>query len=249
MVESANVATAFSDLFEVTPSHAFAVGIMGAATLLYLAYDLVIARKVVARLLPRYRAEDALRTAVSFFRKAAGAVLLGLVPATLAALLLPGGLEACGLSLSDAPRSLLYAAGFVALVAPLILLQSRKASFRAHYPEVRIPFTPRVTAWNALAWTIFLFAYELFFRGFLVLGLAAQIGPLPALGASLMAYVFVHLGRYPGETVGTLVTGSVFGLVALDTGSILMPFLAHLGVALLSDTLAARPLAQPSAHD
>lgn len=248
MVESAFLGTASPDIFVLAPSHAYAVGLMVSATVLYLAYDLVIHRRVAARLFPRCDTEDSLRTAISFFRKTAGALLLGLVPAIPAALLLPGGLEACGLSLRDAPRSILYAALFLAPMVPLLLVQTRKAAFRAHYPEARIPFTPRVALWNALGWAVYLLAYELFFRGFLVLGLAPHIGPLPALAASLMAYVFVHLGRYPGETVGTLVTGSVFGLVALDTGSILMPFLAHLGVALLTDSLAARPLPAPTAR-
>ena len=248
MVESAFLATSFDDLFEVSASHAHAVAIMVAATVLYLAYDLAIGRKVVARLFPSAASEEQLRTAVSFFRKAVGTVLLGLVPCIPAALLLPGGLAACGLSLDEAPRSLLLAGGFVLLMLPLLLVQSRRPMFLRNYPEVRVPFTRRIALWNALGWTTYLLAYELFFRGFLVLGLAPHIGPLPALAASLMAYVFVHLGRYPGEVLGTLVTGSVFGLVALDTGSILMPFLAHLGVALTSDTLAARHLlASPDA--
>jgi membrane protease YdiL (CAAX protease family) len=99
-----------------------------------------------------------------------------------------------------------------------------------------------VAAWNALAWAAYLFGYELFFRGILVLALGAEIGALPALAVSLMGYVFVHLDRYIGETVGTVVTGTLFGVVALETGSLLAPFVAHLGVALAADHLAARPL-------
>jgi membrane protease YdiL (CAAX protease family) len=247
MTGSAFAASAFIDLFRVPEGVSYAPLILLTATLLYVAYHLVIQKDLVIRLFPGQASEEELRTTVSFFRKAAGAVLLGLVPAIPAALFLPGGLEACGLSLRDAPRSLLLAAGFVALSSPLLVLQAKKPAFRQHYPEVRLPFSARIAARNALAWAAFLLAYELFFRGFLVLGLAPHLGRLPALAVSLMGYVFVHLGKYTGELLGTFVSGTVFGLVALETGSILGPFLAHLGVALLTDTLASRPAGRPHA--
>lgn len=217
--------------------------VLVAATLLYLAYNLLIAPRVVARLFPRRATNESdLRTTGSFFRKGAGAILFGVIPAAAMALAWPGGLAACGLTFAEAPRSLLYALGFIALMLPLLVFQARKPSFRLHYPEVRRPLTGRTALWNTLGWAAYLSGYELFFRGILVLALAPLVGPLPALTLALMAYVFVHLGRYAGETVGTLFTGTLFGVVALDTGSILMPFLAHFGVALLADFLAARPV-------
>jgi len=216
--------------------------ILGLATVLYLAYHLMSSPRSVQWLFPSRALPDALRTTTAFFRKGLGTLLLGVVPAILAALCLPGGLAACGLTFDEAPRSLLMASIFIALSLPAIAVQARKPAFRLHYPEVRAPFTRRLAACNAAAWAAYLGAYELFFRGLLVLALASYIGPLPALAASLMGYVFVHLGHYPGELLGTLLSGSVFGLAVLDTGSILMPWVAHLGLALASDHLASRPL-------
>ena len=217
--------------------------VLVAATLLYLAYHLAIAPAVVTRLFPeRTTTEPELRTTVAFFRKAVGSALFGVLPAIAIASAWPGGLAACGVSLVEAPRSLLYALAFIALMVPLLLMQTRKPSFRQHYPEVRRPLIGPLAAHNAVAWAAYLVGYEFFFRGVLVLGLAPIIGPLPALTLSLMGYVFVHLGRYAGETIGTLFTGTLFGIVALETGSILMPIAAHLGMALLSDHLAGRPL-------
>jgi membrane protease YdiL (CAAX protease family) len=243
MIETLTVAATPTEWSNPSEPELRAAVLYAVATVLYLAYHLAVSRDVVARLFPRRTAEAELRTTVSFFRKGLGTVLFGVVPAIAIALAWPGGLARCGMTLAEAPRSLAYAAAFVIAVLPLVWSQSKKPAFRRHYPEVRIPFTPRVAGWNALAWTTYLVAYELFFRGILVLGLAPEIGALPALAISLMAYVFVHLGRYPGETVGSLVTGTLFSLVALETGSLLMPVVAHLGVALGSDHLAARPLA------
>lgn len=207
---------------------------LGVATVLYLAYHLVS----FGGLAPG--PDDAAgRTRVAWRRRVVGMVLFGVVPAVPAALLVPGGLAACGLTLEGLPDATWLGAIFVVATLPLVLIQSRKPAFQAAYPEVRAPLVGRTAALNALSWAGYLVAYELFFRGFLVLGLAPVIGPLPALAVSLMGYVWVHLGKYPGEAVGTVVSGAWFGWVALHTGTIAGPILAHLLVALASDHLAA----------
>ena len=217
-----------------------------AATVLYLAYNLLTSPAAVARLFPGRDAagvgdlpSERLRTTNAFYRKYLGVVLLGLVPAIVLAV--TGRLDRAGLQLPhDVPMTLLLALGFVAITALPIVFESRKPSFRLSYPEVRAPLRGQLAAHNAFAWAIYLLAYEFFFRGVLVVFLAGAVGPLPALTMSTMAYVFAHFGRYPGEVIGTLVSGTAFGLIALATESILAPFLAHLAVALLSDTLASR---------
>lgn len=232
-------------LSDPPPAELRAASLLAAATLLYLGYHLAIRPAVVRRLFPRATTtDDGVRTAIGLWRKAVGVVLFGLVPGVAVALAWPGGLAACGLTFEHAPLSLAIGLGFAAVMAPLIALQTNKPEFLRLYPEVRLPFTPRIAAWNALGWAAFLVAYELFFRGFLVIALATEIGPWPALMASLFAYVLAHLDRFVGETLGTLVTGTIFGLVALETGSILAPVLAHLGVSLTTDTLAARARAR-----
>lgn len=212
---------------------------LGAATVLYLAYHLASAPQAVARIFATSD-DERVRTLVSWTRRAVGVATFGIFPAIPAAIFLPGGLAACGFNLNDAPTSLWMGGVFVALTLPMVALQARKPSFRAFYPEVRVPLVGRTAAWNAVAWVAYLIAYELFFRGFLVLGLAPLVGWLPAMAISLMGYVWVHLGKHPGEAIGTLFSGSYFGFVALHTGSILGPILAHIAVALASDHLAAR---------
>ncbi len=208
------------------------------ATLVYLAYNLATTPAAVARLFPG-RDDDGLRTTNAFYRKYLGVVLLGLIP--MIVLGVTGRLGRAGLQLPlDLPMTSLLTLGFVAISALPIVLQSRKPSFRLHYPEVRTPLRGGVAVHNAVAWVVYLFAYEFFFRGVLVVFLAGAVGPLPALTMSTMAYVFAHFGRYPGEVIATLVSGTAFGLIALATQSILAPFVAHVAVALLSDTLASR---------
>ncbi len=211
-----------------------------AATVLYLAYHLAIRPAVVARIFPSLAHDDrALRTRIALFRRALGTLLFGLVPAIYLALSgIP--LARLGLNLDVDPTHLALALGFPLVLSPLLLAQSKKPRFLDHYPEVRTAFTNQLRLQNALSWTAYLLAYEFFFRGVLLLGLVPAIGPDIALAVSTMGYVWVHLDKYPGEAIGSLVSGLVFGLLTLASGSILPAFLGHLLIALLTDELAAR---------
>ena len=222
------------------------VAVLVSATILYLAYHLLIDKKVVARLFPTESVDDArLRTRVAFWRRWLGAVLFGVLPALPVVLFMPGGLGAVGLALGDVVKGAWMSGAFVAFLLPFVVFQARRASFRELYPEVRMPLVGRTAIWSAISWAAYLVAYELFFRGFLVLGIAPIVGPLPAIAISLMGYVFVHLGKHPGEAVGTLVSGTWFGIVALESGSVLGPILAHLAMALATDYFASRRLSSP----
>lgn len=227
------------------------VALLAGATLLYLAYHLTISKASVSRLFaarlaalsPTLTELEALSTVTAWFRKALGVALLGLIPALPMALTTPSGLGSLGLNLDHLDQSLLWTGIALLVFLPIVALSSRGPAHRQAYPEVRLSFTPRIAAWNAGAWAAFLLAYELFFRGFMLLGLAPLLGPEVALTVTTMAYVFVHLDKFTGEVLGTIFTGVGFGLVTLQTGSILMPFLAHLAVAVTNDTLASRPRA------
>lgn len=165
--------------------------------------------------------------------------LLGLPLALGASLDLPSP-GSLGLNLEGVPRSLGLTGLALALTLPALWLASRKPDFRTHYPEVRrAPWTPRDRALNALTWAAYLLAYEYFFRGFLLLHLAEVMEPALALALVTMAYAFAHIDKHGGELVGTVFSGLIFGTGALLTGSLLMPWLAHLIVAVTADTLGA----------
>jgi len=202
--------------------------IVAGATLLYLAYHL-IGKRFQGRWAPLYR-------------RAFGAAVLGLVPLVLVTLAYRLPLSSWGLTLKDAGWSMAVAGVAWLGLLPILALQARSPAFQARYPELREPFTPSVAALNAGAWVAYLIGYELFFRGILLLGLADTLGPWLALAIVTMGYVFVHLDKYAGEAVGTVFSGAAFGLAVLYSGSLLMPLLLHVLIAVSSDTLAARYL-------
>lgn len=76
---------------------------------------------------------------------------------------------------------------------------------------------------------------EVFFRGFMVLGLQRVLGGAGAVGVSLIPYVMVHFnqGMFP-SLVGWMV-GVCLGVMALRRGSIGLGLGLHAGVVLVGD--------------
>jgi membrane protease YdiL (CAAX protease family) len=211
------------------------------ATLTWVGYHFATTPAFVRRLHPEADSPDALSTATAWHRKLLGALLFTAVALGCGiAFDLP-----LGLTQDELQRSLLWTLVPFALLLPLLILSARRPAFFAHYPEVRAPLTGSVRLANAAAWLVFLFGYELFFRGLLVLGLAPLIGPLPAAAASLMLYVVTHLHKHPGEALGSFVMGLLFSYVALETHSLVMPVTLHLLIALTNDELASRARLRP----
>lgn len=217
------------------------VVVLATATACYAAYHYGSSAAAVRRLFG-VSGDVAVRTAIGWWRRALGVLALGVVPFAVATLGLGHAPAALGLNADALGLSLALTAGLVALLAPLIALQARKPWFVAHYPEVREPVAwgPRDHARNAASWLAYLVGYELFFRGVLLFPLAAAFGPWPAIAISTFGYVLVHLPKNPGEGVGSLFIGVLYCAVALHTGSLVMPILAHWATAVAADGLAAR---------
>ena len=182
-----------------------------------------------------------------FRQRAAGFVLLGVIPAA-AAPVLGWRLDGTGLLTLPAPdRTLLLVAGVCAVTLPAILWSSRKPDFALHYPQIR------VAAWdgplrlkNGLTWALYLVGYEYFFRGFLLFGLTDALGAWPAVALTTFAYVLAHIHKNADETIGCIPMGVVFAWGTLWSGSIWGAWLAHVIIANTSELLATRRAVTPA---
>ena len=187
-------------------------------------------------------------------RRVWGAFILGLVPALCVAFALDKTPAELGLAPGTLDLGLGAAAAFAALFLPLTAFavqgdSARARALRARYPEARPPrWDRRATAINAATWAAYLFGYELFFRGVLLFPLAETIGAWPAITTLAFAYIAVHLERHPGELLGTFVSGVGFGALALATGSMLGPWLAHTLVAVGNDLASSRAAIRAAAR-
>lgn len=180
------------------------------------------------------------RTAVHL-QRLAGAALLGILPLATLALTVRPSREALGLGAPDLRGTAAFVFAVALLVLPVVWrAQSRPESW-ALTPQIRdAEWSPRDLWMNALTWAIYLFGYELMFRGVLLFTLSARVGPWMAVAITTCAYVFAHLPKPAAETTGTLPMGVFFALASLATGSIAAPLLAHLAIALVSDYSAIR---------
>ena len=189
---------------------------------------------------PRWAARGHGPEAAIHRQRLSGALLLGVVPAGVA-WCLPGGPADFGWGLARPGLAAGLAAGIAAVVLPVIALAARKPEFKADYPELRgVAWDRGLRGRNALTWSIYLLAYEFFFRGFLLFPLAAAFGAWPAIAAVTLAYAYAHLPKNASETAGTIPMGVVFGAMALATGGFWAPFVVHVLIANFADWLASK---------
>ncbi len=115
-------------------------------------------------------------------------------------------------------------------VGTLILIFSASPDFAAQYP-----FYKQQTGWIDLliweaAYGVQFFALEFFFRGFLLRGMAAEVGSMAVL-VMVLPYCMIHFGKPLPECLGSIIAGTVLGVLALDTRSIWGGVTIHVAVA------------------
>lgn len=147
-----------------------------------------------------------------------------------------GGWAAWGLTakgFSSLPYLLL-----LVFLAPLVAMASTRHDFLHAYPKFRSiafigGYASPVWPWRLLyelSYGLDFVSIELFFRGFLVIGLARWAGPKVILPMTAF-YCTVHFGKPLGECISSFCGGLILGVIAWRTRSILGGLMVHLGLA------------------
>jgi hypothetical protein len=131
-----------------------------------------------------------------------------------------------------------------AVVVPLLIFASFTDDFLSYYPSYKPWFFGDVfgrPAWlNALLFEVVYMAdfvmVELFFRGALVIGMAAMLGRSAVL-PMVAAYVALHFGKPALEAISALFGGYFLGALAFQTRHIWGGVIVHMGIALLIELL------------
>lgn len=74
---------------------------------------------------------------------------------------------------------------------------------------------------------ISIFAWEFFFRGYLLLGLSKTIGFWWANAFQTILFVIIHIGKPLPELYSTLISGLLLGYLSYRTKSFFYPFIVH----------------------
>jgi hypothetical protein len=130
----------------------------------------------------------------------------------------------------------------VLLMMPLIALAASQPDFQAVYPKMKniLPLPPGAepgwlyTLFYQLGYGSDFFSIEVFFRGFLVVGLMKWVGKDAILPMACF-YCSIHFGKPLGECISSYFGGALLGIVSYHTRSIYGGLIVHLGIAWLME--------------
>jgi len=134
------------------------------------------------------------------------------------------------------------------LVLPLVVGASFSDDFLRQYPMyqranglvasqfLKLPEWVMAMGYE-ITYALSFFSVELFFRGFLILGLMRYLGPYVIL-PMVATYAFLHFGKPVGETIGSIFGGYILGIVAYYSRNIWGGVVVHMGLALLMEFAA-----------
>lgn len=123
------------------------------------------------------------------------------------------------------------------IMLPLIAIASAQAGFLSTYPKLHhiLPLPPGANPiWHKLLFEASygsdFFTIEIFFRGFLVIGLMQWIGKDAILPMACF-YCSIHFGKPMAECISSFFGGMLLGIVSYHTKSIYGGLIVHLGIA------------------
>lgn len=141
----------------------------------------------------------------------------------------------------------LYGLLFLAMV-PIIGLACLLPDIQAYYPVYARAGGAKWAIFLGVSeiWAVLLFeisylldfiSVELFFRGFLVLGMSRFLGK-SALLPMVTIYAMLHFGKPIGEAISSVFGGYILGVLAYETRNIYGGIVLHGGIALLMELFA-----------
>lgn len=131
------------------------------------------------------------------------------------------------------------------IMVPLIVWASYQPAFLKMYPRYKPGAAERFLSQpHLLTLLIFQITYalrfvtvELFFRGFMVLGVQKFMGRSVII-PMVVLYAFWHFGKPMGEAIGSIFGGYILGVIALESRTVMGGVFVHIGVALLMEWTA-----------
>ena len=170
-----------------------------------------------------------------FFTKYFGFFSMGVAPIIICLIFLPDySINDYGLTFIPQTTffSIVWIIGLCALVIPLAYFSAKKPKNLINYPQIRAKvWNNKIVFINAIGWAMYLFGYELLFRGTLLFPLVDIIGVWPAIAINIALYSATHIPKGLDETIGAIPLGLVLCLLTLQSGTIWIAFFVHLAMA------------------
>ena len=174
-----------------------------------------------------------------------GFVTFGLIPFVIVIVFYSKSPTNYGLNFNHLQTSLVWTffLGLIVVVANYFLA-GKKQNLK-NYPQIRLNnWAADKILVNSLTWIIYLFGYELMFRGLLLFSFYYAYGTFVAITVNCVLYSLVHIPKGKKETFGAIPLGIILSFITLETGSIFVAFVFHVIMALSNDHFAIK--AHPS---
>ncbi len=164
-------------------------------------------------------------------------VLLFGVPALIVKLAWRESLGSYGLQWGRARIWGKYVLFFGVVLLPVLVIASYLPSLRSYYPVyeyARFELAARLVV--IAGWGFYFFAWEFFFRGFLLNLLALRYGAF-AIVIQMVPFVMMHFAKPEAEAFAAIVAGLALGVMCYHGKSFLGAWLLHWAAATLLDQL------------
>ncbi len=143
-----------------------------------------------------------------------------------------------GINLGDIKTGLKLSALFIVIMIPAVWAATSTEGFILTYPmlaEARDSWKIFFIFESGLL--LYIFAWEFFFRGFMLFGLKDKFGYY-AVFIQMIPFVILHDGKPSAETFGAVLGGLALGILAYRTKSIYYCIITHAGVMLSIDAVS-----------
>ena len=170
------------------------------------------------------------------FQRLLGAFIFGVLPSAFFLILSNRPMNEVGLT-DYIPHETLFLTLIAGLVIiPMNYINARHPSNLKMYPQIRVPeWTLSLTILSALSWIVYLFAYELLFRGILLFSSLDLMGFWPSVILNAGIYSLVHIPKGPKEALGAIPMGILLCYLVYITGSFWVAFFIHILLALSNE--------------
>ena len=159
------------------------------------------------------------------------------IPALLIKLVWRESLSSYGLRWGRARIWGKYVLFFGLVLVPVLFAASYLPSLRSYYPiyeQARLELGARLL--SVVVWGVYFFAWEFFFRGFLLNLLALRYGAF-AIIIQTVPFVMMHFAKPEVETFAAVIAGLALGVMCYHGKSFIGAWLLHWGAATLVDQL------------